>query len=71
MTKTPLIGLALGLKISEEAPLKSSYLDGNGTYREENVSATIEEVDNILLMKLGYTIADLPGNRYHLEFEYE
>ena len=67
----PFIGLALGLKISAEAPLTSSYLDGSGTYREENVSADMEEVDNNLLMKLGYTIADLPGNDYHLEFEYD
>lgn len=67
----PFIGLALGLKISAEAPLTSSYLDGNGTYREANVSADMEEVDNNLLMKLGYTIADFPGNDYHLEFEYD
>ena len=66
----PYIGLALGLKVSEEAPLTSSYLDGNGTYRAVNVSADMEEVSNGLLMKLGYSIADLPDNTYHLEFEY-
>ena len=67
----PFIGLALGLKVSKDTPLTSSYRDGNGTFRAENVSANIEEQNDGLLMKLGYTIADLPDNDYHLEFEYE
>ena len=67
----PFIGLALGLQVSAEPPLRSSYMDAGGTFTAENVKAEIEELDNGRLTKLGYTLEYLPGNDYHLEFEYQ
>ncbi len=64
------IGLALGLEISNDLPLKSSFLDGGGNYLEENISAEITEINNDLPLKFQYTIHDLPENNYHLNFEY-
>ncbi|MCB0559153.1 MAG: hypothetical protein H6573_02350 [Lewinellaceae bacterium] len=66
----PFVGLALNLKISNEPPLKSSYFDGNGGYREENITAEILAVDNDLLKEFGYFIHDLPSNNYRLAFQY-
>ena len=69
-TYDPLLGLALNLELSNQAPLKSSYFDGNGTYREENISAEILLVENDKLKELSYTDQGVPSNNYLLKFWY-
>lgn len=66
----PFIGAVLNLEISKDTPLKSSYLDGNGNYKEENVIAKALEYEHGLLKNISYDFVDYPGNDYHLEFDY-
>jgi len=66
----PFIGLALDLKIPKQPPLKSSYLDGNGTFREAHISAEVSKVENNLLKEFDYLVLDLPSNTYRHSFEY-
>ena len=66
----PFFGAILNLKISKQAPLKSSYLDANGNYKEENISAEISIDKDGILKKFFYQYADYPTNNYYLEFYY-
>ena len=66
----PLMGVMLNIKISKETPLKSSFSDGHGTYREENITAKMLEYEYGLLKKISYEYVEYPENDYHLEFDY-
>lgn len=67
----PYIASLLGVRISKNPPSKSSFLDGNGTFKEDNIVAQLAEVKGIQIQELVYSISDLPSNSYSLKFFYE
>lgn len=69
-TYDPYLGAVLGLRISEDAPMKSSYWDGAGTMRDENITATPDPV-NGFLRGLSYQFVELQDNNYQMDFTYE
>ncbi|MEL6656348.1 MAG: hypothetical protein AAFP77_22595 [Bacteroidota bacterium] len=62
-------GEVMGLKISNQLPMKSSYWDAGGTFREENLSAVPVVVDGVL-QEISYTNAGIPNNNYQLKLTY-
>jgi len=66
----PLIGAVLNLKISKDTPLRSSYSDGHGTYREENITAKMLEYEYGLLKNISFEFVQYPENDYQLELSY-
>lgn len=60
----------LNIKVSNQMPLQSSYLDGNGNTREQNVTATTVLDADGKLRELPYFYALSPNTPYRLEFEY-
>jgi len=66
----PHIGFVLSLKISNETPLTSSFLNGNGNFHEENVKAQIVTQENELVKKLKYSYAVSPSSEYQLDLQY-
>ncbi len=67
----PYIASLLGLKISEIPPYQSSFLDENGDYREEFVTAQVTGFSNEQINELTYSISDRPSNTYFRRFIYE
>jgi len=65
----PLMGAVLNLKISKDTPLKSSYSDGHGTYRGENITAKILGYEYGLLKNCSFQFHGSSGY-YYLEFSY-
>ena len=66
----PLIGVVLNLEISKDAPLRSSFSDGHGTYREENITATQLGYEYGLLKNISFEFVQYPENDYQLELSY-
>ena len=60
----------LGLKISQQAPLQSSYWDAGGNFRAENITA-VPMLDNDRLQELQYDDQGAGNDGYLLRFIYE
>ena len=66
----PFIGAVLNLEVSKDTPLKSSYLDSNGIYKEENVTTKTLDYEYGLLKNISYEYFDYPENDHQLELSY-
>lgn len=63
------LGELMGLKISNQPPLQSSYWDASGTFREENIT-TMPVVDDGVLQELSYADESTGNDNYLLRLSY-
>lgn len=64
------LGEIMGLKLSNQPPMTSSYWDAGGTFREENIKAS-PVVDNGVLQELMYEDAGTGQDDYLLRLSYD
>lgn len=68
-TYNPYLGEIMGFKISAQAPLKSSYWDAGGTFREANLIAT-PLIEDGVLQELSYEDMGTGNTDYLLKLSY-